>query len=157
MEKLLNKLKKRLEKVELELDKCRTCAMQDGWQTKRFARKSVKWDFYAKEKRSILGKIDDINDIVKKWKKKNKIMKTREIVFNEFNEWVYNDENQAGDKLQVIDASDLPEIITEVVKKLTIHNVIPSLPNGKRVLAALKEFSDSLTDEDRKQMFGNEA
>jgi len=47
-----------------------------------------------------------------------------EIVFEEFNQWVYNDENQAGDKLQVIDASDLPEIIQNVVKKYNdIHNV----------------------------------
>ena len=32
-----------------------------------------------------------------------------------------------------------------------------SLPNGKRVLAALKELSDCFTDEERKTMFGNEA
>jgi hypothetical protein len=31
------------------------------------------------------------------------------------------------------------------------------LPNGKRVLAALKELSDCFTDEERKNMFGNEA
>ena len=48
--------------------------------------------------------------------------KTEEIIFNEFQQWVYNDENQAGDKLQVIDASDLPEIITEVVKTLALLN-----------------------------------
>jgi len=66
-------------------------------------------------------------------------MKTGEIIFNEFNEWVYNDENQAGDKLQVIDASDLPEIITEVVKKLTIHNVV----NQRELLFAfIKEIKD---------------
>jgi hypothetical protein len=35
--------------------------------------------------------------------------------------------------------------------------VMPSLPNGKRVLAALKELSDCFTDEERKNMFGNEA
>jgi hypothetical protein len=34
---------------------------------------------------------------------------------------------------------------------------MPSLPNGKRVLAALKELSDCFTDEERKTMFGNEA
>jgi hypothetical protein len=45
------------------------------------------------------------------------------IVFEEFNQWVYNDENQAGDK--IIDASDLPEIIQNVVKKYNdIHNVV---------------------------------
>ena len=47
------------------------------------------------------------------------------IVFEEFNQWVYNDENQAGDKIKVIDASDLPEIIQNVVKKYNdIHNVV---------------------------------
>ena len=48
--------------------------------------------------------------------------KIEEIIFNEFQQCVYNNENQAGDKLQVIDASDLPEIITEVVKKLAMLN-----------------------------------
>ena len=47
-----------------------------------------------------------------------------EIVFDEFNQWVYNDENQAGEKMQVIDAADLPQIIQNVVKKYNdIHNV----------------------------------
>jgi len=35
--------------------------------------------------------------------------------------------------------------------------VRPSLPNGKRVLAALKELSDCFTDEERKTMLGNGA
>ena len=48
--------------------------------------------------------------------------KIEEIIFKEFQQWIYNDENQAGDKLQVIDASDLPEIITEVVKTLALLN-----------------------------------
>ena len=34
--------------------------------------------------------------------------------------------------------------------------VITSLPNGKRVLAALKELSDCFTDEERKTMFIND-
>ena len=71
-------------------------------------------------------------------------MKTGEVIFNEFNEWVYNDENQAGNKLQVIDASDLPEIITEVVKKLTIHNVV----NQRELLFAfIKEIKYEFKDE----------
>ena len=46
------------------------------------------------------------------------------IVFEEFNQWVYNDENQAGDKMQVIDAADLPQIIQNVVEKYNdIHKV----------------------------------
>ena len=50
-----------------------------------------------------------------------------EIIFKEFQQWIYNDQNQAGDKLQVIDASDLPGIITEVVKTLAMFNVIAPL------------------------------
>ena len=71
-------------------------------------------------------------------------MKIGEIVFNEFNKWVYNDENQAGNKLQVIDASDLPEIIMEVVKKLTIHNVV----NQRELLFAfIKEIKEEFKDQ----------
>ena len=51
-------------------------------------------------------------------------MKTEEIIFKEFQQWIYNDQNQSGDKLQVIDASDLPGIITEVVKTLAMFKVI---------------------------------
>lgn len=43
-------------------------------------------------------------------------MKYGKIIFDEFNQWVYNDVNQAGDKLQIINASDLPEIIQNIVK-----------------------------------------
>ena len=44
------------------------------------------------------------------------------IVLSKLQPWVYNDENQAGDKLQVIDASDLYRIITDVVKKIALLN-----------------------------------
>jgi hypothetical protein len=44
------------------------------------------------------------------------------IVFSKLQPWVYNDENQAGEKLQVIDASDLYRIITDVVKKIALLN-----------------------------------
>ena len=40
------------------------------------------------------------------------------IIFEELNEWVYNETNEAGEKLHVIDASDLHKIIPEIVKKL---------------------------------------
>jgi hypothetical protein len=52
---------KRLDKVEKQLDKCRTSTMQDGWQTQRFARKSVKWDYYAREKHILLGLLEEFN------------------------------------------------------------------------------------------------
>ena len=53
---------KRLAKVEKQLDKCRTSTMQDGWQTQRFARKSVKWDHYAREKHILLTFLDDLRN-----------------------------------------------------------------------------------------------
>jgi len=40
------------------------------------------------------------------------------IIFEVLNAWVYNDVNQAGDKLMIIDAHDLPKIIPEILKKL---------------------------------------
>lgn len=48
------------------------------------------------------------------------------IILEELNEWIYNDENQAGDKLQIIDASDVPTIVENLVKKLTIPVVVGS-------------------------------
>ena len=51
---------------------------------------------------------------------------------------------------------DWSNIAQEVVKLFRQPAVMPSLPNGKRVLAALKELSDCFTDEERKTMFGNE-
>ena len=44
------------------------------------------------------------------------------IVLSKLQPWVYNDENQAGEKLLVIDASDLYRIITDVVKKIALLN-----------------------------------
>ena len=46
------------------------------------------------------------------------------IIFEELNQWVYNDENQAGDKLQVIDASDLPTIIHNIVDTINSVNEV---------------------------------
>ena len=55
----LQKLKKRLEKIEKELDTCRTSVLQDGWQTQRFAKKSRKWDILAQRKMQLIQQIDD--------------------------------------------------------------------------------------------------
>jgi hypothetical protein len=43
------------------------------------------------------------------------------------------------------------------LKKFRLGAVMPSLPNGTKVLEALKELRDSFTDEERETMFGNEA
>ena len=55
------KLRKRLEKIEKELDGCRTSVIQDGWQTQRFAKKSRKWDILAQRKMEILKELDEID------------------------------------------------------------------------------------------------
>ena len=74
-------------------------------------------------------------------------MKTGDIIFNEFNEWVYKDENRSGHKLQVIDASDLPEIITKVVKNLALHEAINQRELLFYFIAAVKnEFKDQNWD-----------
>ena len=57
----LQRLNKRLEKVEKELDKCRASTIDDGWQTQRFAKKSRKWDYYAQEKMKLKQLIEAID------------------------------------------------------------------------------------------------
>ena len=52
---------------------------------------------------------------------------------------------------------DLSNIAQELVKLFCQPAVMPSLPNGKKVLKALKEWHDSFTPEELKEMFGNEA
>jgi hypothetical protein len=56
------KLQKRLEKIENELNKNRTSVIQDGWQTQRFAKKSRKWDFLAQEKIEIIKLLEECKD-----------------------------------------------------------------------------------------------
>jgi len=56
----IEKLKKRLEKVEKELDKNRTSSYVDGWQTQRHAKKSRNWDFLAQEKMKLKNCIDEL-------------------------------------------------------------------------------------------------
>jgi len=60
--KSLQKYKKRLEKVEKELDKCRTSSFIDGWQTQRHAKKARKWDELAKEKMELINIIDTVEN-----------------------------------------------------------------------------------------------
>ena len=58
----LQKLKDKLEKIEKELDKCRTSSFVDGWQTQKYAKKARKWDYYAQEKMKLIQQINDIED-----------------------------------------------------------------------------------------------
>ena len=59
---MIEELKKRLEKIEKELDKCRTSSFVDGWQTQRHAKKARKWDVLAQEKMKLIQQINDIED-----------------------------------------------------------------------------------------------
>jgi len=56
----IQKIKNKLQRIESELDKCRTSTMQDGWQTSKHAKKSRKWDFYAQEKMILLNELDKL-------------------------------------------------------------------------------------------------
>lgn len=58
--KEIQRIKNALQRIENELDKCRTSTMQDGWQTSKHAKKSRKWDFYAQEKMSLLNQLDKL-------------------------------------------------------------------------------------------------
>jgi hypothetical protein len=66
MMRTIEKVKKQLAKVELQLDKCRTSTINDGWQTQRFAKKSRKWDFYAQQKMRLIQEIEDIEALQEK-------------------------------------------------------------------------------------------
>ena len=62
MKNNLDNLRKRLARIEQELDKCRTSTMQDGWQTQRFAKKSHKWDVLAQRKMQLIQMIEDVEN-----------------------------------------------------------------------------------------------
>jgi len=59
---MIEKLRKRLERIEKELDGCRTSSYVDGWQTQRHAKKARKWDELAKEKFKLKQKIEEIEN-----------------------------------------------------------------------------------------------
>jgi flagellar biosynthesis chaperone FliJ len=59
----IKKLQARLNKVEKELDTCRTSVLQDGWQTQRFAKKSRKWDVLAQRKMQLIQAIEDMKEV----------------------------------------------------------------------------------------------
>lgn len=59
---MIEKLKKRLEKIEKELDACRTSSFVDGWQTQRHAQKARKWDVLAQQKFKLIQQINDLED-----------------------------------------------------------------------------------------------
>jgi allantoicase len=62
---MIEKLRKRLDKIEKELDKCRTSSFIDGWQTQRHAKKARKWDVLAQDKMKLIQQIQDYENIPK--------------------------------------------------------------------------------------------
>lgn len=59
-QKVRQMLEKKLEKIEKELNGCRTSVMQDGWQTQRYAKKARKWDILAQEKFKIQSQLEEL-------------------------------------------------------------------------------------------------
>lgn len=59
---MIEKLKKKLEKIEKELDGCRTSSFVDGWQTQKHAQKARKWDILAQKKFKLIQQINDLED-----------------------------------------------------------------------------------------------
>lgn len=62
----------------------------------------------------------------------NKINKMdyRKIIFDTLNDWVYSMENQAGVHLNIIDASDIPEIIEQIAEKIEIEKLQSQMRDG---------------------------
>lgn len=74
-------------------------------------------------------------------------------VFNKYSKSVDTEYNVYNCLIE----EDWSNIAQELVKLFCQPAVMPSLPNGKKVLKALKEWHDSFTPEELKEMFGNEA
>jgi len=56
----IEKLKKKFQKIEQELEKVRGCSvLSHGWQTQKYAKASRKWDELSKEKFNIQKQIED--------------------------------------------------------------------------------------------------
>lgn len=86
---MLTKLKKKLEIIEKELDKCRTTVLVDGWQTQRFAKKSRKWDYYAQEKNR-LRELIEIEEQKEREEKEAEIYVCRSCLALDENECICN-------------------------------------------------------------------
>jgi hypothetical protein len=62
MNKEIQRIENRLQKIEKELEKVRTSnVFDDGWQTQRYAKKQRKYDLLALEKFELKSKLIDIN------------------------------------------------------------------------------------------------
>ena len=68
MDLQLQKLHTKLQRIETQLDKCRTTCKVDGWQTQRHAKKSRKWDYYAELKHKTRSEIFELEEKIKQYK-----------------------------------------------------------------------------------------
>lgn len=57
-----DKMRASLVRIEKQLDKCRTSALDDGWQTMRYAKKARSWDVLAQQKMRLKGELDLCED-----------------------------------------------------------------------------------------------
>ena len=64
---------------------------------------------------------------------------TVEDIMEIFKPWIYNDENQAGTQLEVIDASDLPMIADKIAKHCNIAYI-----NRRELLNAFAQYLDEM-------------
>ena len=63
MNKEIQRIKKRLQTIEKELEKVRDYSVQsDGWQTQRFSKKSKKYDYLALEKFELQKKLNEYGE-----------------------------------------------------------------------------------------------
>lgn len=63
MNKEIQRIKKRLQTIEKELEKVRDYSVQnDGWQTQRFSKKSRKYDYLALEKFELQKKLNEYGE-----------------------------------------------------------------------------------------------
>ena len=63
MNKEIQRIKKRLQTIEKELEKVRDYSVQnDGWQTQRLSKKSRKYDYLALEKFELQKKLNEYGE-----------------------------------------------------------------------------------------------
>lgn len=86
----LAKLRKQLERVERELDKCRTTVLVDGWQTSKHAKKARKWDYYGQEKNR-LRELIEVEEQKEREEKEAEIYVCRSCLALDENECICNE------------------------------------------------------------------
>ena len=84
----------------------------------------------------------------------NKLKEVDEILAS-YEDWMHGQDGEKCTKARKL-LIEVEEELNNLLKPDVVGQS-EQLPNGKRVLVALKELSDCFTDEERKTMFDNEA